>query len=216
MSAPLRVLIADDHPVVRRGLRALLETEPGIAIVGEATDGREAVAAVRALAPAVVLLDLEMPHLDGLGAIDAILAERPETAILVLTSFSTDDKALAAIRAGALGFLRKETGPDELLAAIRQVGRGEPALPPTLARQVLRAFAAPPAAPAPATLTPRETEVLRHIARGASNDEIAAALHIGEATVRSHVSSILAKLGLASRTQAALYALRAGIATLDP
>ena len=219
MSAPLRVLIADDHPVVRRGLRALLETEPGIAIVGEAADGREAVAAVRALAPAVVLLDLEMPHLDGLGAIGAILAERPETAILVLTSFSTEDKALAAIRAGALGFLRKETGPDELLAAIRQVGRGEPALPPALARQVLRAFAAPPAAPAtpaPATLTPRETDVLRHIARGASNDEIAAALHIGEATVRSHVSSILAKLGLASRTQAALYALRAGIAALDP
>lgn len=193
MGDQLRLLIVDDHLVVRHGLRALLSTEPGLAIVGEAADGREAIVAVRNLAPDVVILDLEMPQLDGLAAIGAILAERPETAILVLTGFATDDKALAAVRAGALGYLLKETGPDELIAAIRQVGRGEPALPPALARNVLRAFASPtPAAepPAPA-LTPRETDVLRLIAHGASNDEIAMALHIGEAPVRSHVSSIL-------------------------
>lgn len=218
MSAALRLLIVDDHLVVRRGLRALLATEPGLTIVGEAADGRAAIAATRDLAPDVVLLDLEMPTLGGLAAIGAILAERPETAILILTSFATADTALAAVRAGALGYLLKGAGPDELIAAIRQVGRGEPSLPPALARNVLRAFAGPrpeEVAPPAAALTPRETDVLRLIARGDSNDAIAATLHIGEATVRSHVSSILAKLGLASRTQAALYALRHGIATLD-
>lgn len=221
MSAPLRIVIADDHLVVRRGLRALLATEPGLEVVGEAANGIEAVAAVRTLAPAVVILDLEMPQMDGLTAIGAILAERPETAILVLTSFSTDDKVLPAIRAGALGYLLKDTGPEELIGAIRQVGRGEPALPPQIARTVMRGLTrptapppAPPAPPAATPLTPRELTVLQQLARGASNAEIAADLSVSEATVRTHVSSILNKLRLTSRTQAALYALREGLATL--
>jgi NarL family two-component system response regulator LiaR len=220
MSAPLRILIADDHLVVRRGLRALLATEPGLEVVGEAANGREAVAATRTLAPAVVILDLEMPQMDGLTAIGAILAERPDTAILVLTSFSTDDKVLPAIRAGALGYLLKDTGPEELIAAIRQVGRGEPALPPQIARTLMRGLtrpAAPTASPPPhptSPLTPRELTVLQQLASGASNAAIAADLGVSEATVRTHVSSILNKLHLTSRTQAALYALREGLATL--
>jgi NarL family two-component system response regulator LiaR len=222
MTAPLRIVIADDHLVVRRGLRALLDTEPGLLVVGEAANGLEAVAAVRTLTPDVVVLDLEMPQMDGITAIGAILAERPGTAILVLTSFSTDDKVLPAIRAGALGYLLKDTGPEELIGAIHQIGRGEPALPPNIARTVMReltrrpAHATPrPTVPASSSLTPRELTVLQQIARGASNAEIAADLSLSEATVRTHVSSILNKLRLTSRTQAALYALRNGLATIE-
>lgn len=216
MTAPIRVVIADDHPIVRRGMRALLATEPGIALVGEAADGAEAVREVLALRPDVVLMDLEMPHLDGIAAIRAILAQRPETRILVVTSFSTDDKVFAAIKAGALGYLLKDSSPEALIAAIGQVHRGEPSLHPAIARKVLGELARPAALP-PATdpLTARELAVLQLIARGLGNQEIADQLAISEATVRSHVSSILGKLHLASRTQAALYALREGLASLE-
>ena len=157
-----------------------------------------------------------MPHLDGIAAIRAILAQRPETRILVVTSFSTDDKVFAAIKAGALGYLLKDSSPEALIAAIGQVHRGEPSLHPAIARKVLGELARPAALP-PATdpLTARELAVLQLIARGLGNQEIADQLAISEATVRSHVSSILGKLHLASRTQAALYALREGLASLE-
>jgi NarL family two-component system response regulator LiaR len=216
MTAPIRVVIADDHPIVRRGMRALLATEPGIALVGEAADGAAAVREVLALAPDVVLMDLEMPQMDGIAAIRAILAERPETRILVVTSFSTDDKVFAAIKAGALGYLLKDSSPEALVGAIHQVYRGEPSLHPTIARKVLGELARPAALPsAPDPLTARELAVLQLVARGLGNQEIADTLSISEATVRTHVSSILGKLHLASRTQAALYALREGLASLE-
>ena len=216
MSETIRILVADDHLVVRRGVRALLATEPGIDVVGEATDGVEAVRAAAELAPDVLLLDLEMPRLDGVEALRRVLAERPGTRVLVLTSFATDDKVFPAIKAGALGYLLKDSDPDDLARAIRQVHRGESSLHPAVARKVLRELARPPERPpTPDPLSAREVEVLRLVARGLGNQEIADALGIGEATVRSHVSSILAKLHLASRTQAALYALREGLARLE-
>ncbi len=216
MSDAIRVLVADDHLVVRRGVRALLATEPGIEVVGEAADGVEAVRAAAELAPDVLLLDLEMPRLDGVEALRRVLAERPGTRVLVLTSFATDDKVFPAIKAGALGYLLKDSDPDDLARAIRQVHRGESSLHPAVARKVLRELArSPERPPTPDPLSAREVEVLRLVARGLGNQEIADALGIGEATVRSHVSSILAKLHLANRTQAALYALREGLARPD-
>jgi NarL family two-component system response regulator LiaR len=217
VSESIRVLVADDHTVVRKGIRAVLSTEPGIEVVAEAADGAEAVEAVRTLAPDVVLMDLVMPTMSGIDALRQILAEQPGARILVLTSFATDDQVLPAIRAGALGYLLKDSGPEELVRAIHQVHRGESSLHPRVARQVLDQLARPAAltSPEPATpLTGRELEVLRLVARGLSNQEIAAALVLSEASVRVHVSSILGKLQLASRTQAALYALRQGLASL--
>jgi NarL family two-component system response regulator LiaR len=217
VSEPIRVLVADDHAVVRTGIRAVLSTEAGIEVVGEAADGAEAVAAARAVAPDVVLMDLVMPTMNGIDALRQILSDQPGVRILVLTSFATDDQVLPAIKAGALGYLLKDSGPEELVRAIRQVHRGESSLHPRVARQVLDELAqpAPPPTPEPAAaLTSRELEVLRLVARGLGNQEIAAALVLSEATVRVHVSSILSKLQLASRTQAALYALRQGLASL--
>jgi NarL family two-component system response regulator LiaR len=216
MSDPIRVLIADGHLVIRRGIRALLATEPSITVVGEAENGADAVRAAAELAPDVVLMDLVMPELDGIEATRQILAARPSTRILVLTSFATDDQVFPAIRAGALGYLLKDSSPEELVRAIGQVHRGESSLHPSIARKVLAELTKPPQRPATADpLTERELAVLRLIARGQSNQGIAASLVISEATVRTHVSSILGKLQLASRTQAALYALREGIAPLD-
>jgi len=216
MNDTIRVLIADDHPLVRRGIRSLLSTEPGIEVVGEATDGIEAVEGAAQLRPDVILMDLVMPRLDGIEALRQILAGTPECRILVLTSFATHEQVIPAIRAGALGYLLKNSGPDELLRAIRQVHRGEAALHPGVASQILQELAHPvQRPPAPEVLTERETEVLRLVAHGRSNHEIAADLVISVATVRAHVSSILSKLHLGSRTQATLYALREGLATLD-
>lgn len=216
MSAAIRVLIADDHAVVREGLHALIGTEPGMAVVGEASDGVEAVDQARALAPDVILMDLMMPRLDGIGAIEVIKGERPDARILVLTSFAEDEKVFGAIKAGALGYLLKEAAPPELLQAIRDVAAGEAALHPAIARKVIRELARPPdLPPTEEPLTDREVEVLALVAKGLSNQEIADTLIISERTVRTHVSNILDKLQLANRTQAALYALREGIATLD-
>lgn len=216
MTSLIRVLIVDDHMVVRTGIRALLALEPDIEVIGEARDGAEAVVEVGRLQPDVILMDLVMPEMDGIAAIEQIRAGRPDARILVLTSFEADDKVFPAIRAGALGYTLKDFGPAELVRAIQRVHRGESSLHPTIARRVLQELAQPPQRPPTSDpLTEREVEVLRLVAHGDSNHEIAAALRIGEGTVRVHVSNILSKLHLASRTQAALYALREGLASLD-
>jgi NarL family two-component system response regulator LiaR len=216
MSENIRVLIADDHAVVREGLRTLIGTEPGIEVAGEAEDGIEAVRKASSLQPDVILLDMVMPHKDGLEAIIEIVAENQGVHILVLTSFSHDDKVFPAIKAGALGYLLKNASPQALLDAIRDVHRGEPAMSPDIARKLMlemqRSSELPPTEE---PLTDREMDVLRLIAQGLTNQEIAGRLVIGTGTVRTHVSNILAKLHLANRTQAALYALREGLAPLD-
>lgn len=216
MCETIRVLVADDHAIVRWGLRALLASEPGFDLVGEAADGAEAVQLATQLNPDVILLDMVMPHMDGLETIDALKAQNPRVRILVLSSFADDDKVFGAIKTGALGYLVKDCTPQEVLRAIREVARGEASLHPTVARKLIRELNQEPGSLSSAgePLTEREIEVLRLVAQGLSNQEIADSFVISERTVRTHVSSILGKLHLASRTQAALYALRQGIAQL--
>jgi DNA-binding NarL/FixJ family response regulator len=215
MSEVIRVYIADDHPIVRRGIKQLLGTEGNIEVVGEATNGREAIADMDKLKPDIVLMDLVMPVMDGIEAIRQIKAGHPSIQILVLTSFATDDKVFPAIKAGALGYLIKDTGPDELVRAIRQVHQGQPTLHPSIAQKLLKELTlTSEQPPSPDPLTEREVEVVKLIARGLSNYEIAETLVVSVATVYTHVSRILDKLHLASRTQAALYALREGLASL--
>lgn len=216
MTATIKVLVADDHAIIRKGIRALLSTRPDIDVVGEAASGPDAVALVASLNPDVVLMDLVMPGGGGIEAIQAITTQWPEARVLVLTSFATDDKVFPAIKAGALGYLLKDSEPDDLERAIRRVYEGESSLHPAIARKLLQEISSPSkATPTQDPLTEREVEVLQAIARGCSNREIAGCLFISEATVRTHVSNILSKLHLASRTQAALYALRSGLASLD-
>jgi NarL family two-component system response regulator LiaR len=218
MNAPetIRLLIADDHRIVREGLRALFATEPGIELVGEAADGEQAVALARQLRPDVILLDMVMPRKDGLGAIGEIKQDNPQARILVLTSFAEDDKVFPAIKGGALGYLLKDASPAELLTAIRDVYHGEASLHPTIARKLIKELNRPvELPPTQDPLTEREVEVLRLVAQGLSNDDIAAKLVVSERTVRTHVSNILDKLHLANRTQATLYALKQGLAKLD-
>lgn len=212
----IRVLIVDDHAIVRGGITALLAQVPDIEVVGEASDGQGAITQAAILHPDVILMDLVMPNVDGIEAIRQITARQPESRILVLTSFAADDKVFPAIKAGALGYLLKESRPADLIEAIRQVYRGESALHPTIARKVLQELTRPPdRPPTPDPLTEREMDVLRLVAQGLGNQEIAAKLHVGDATVRTHVSNILAKLHLANRIQVALYALREGLVSLD-
>lgn len=213
---PIRVLIADDHTIVRRGIRALLSTKPDLAVVGEARNGREAIALAETLRPDVILMDLVMPDVDGVEATRQIAARQLGARILVLTSFSTDDKVFPAIKAGALGYLLKDSETDELVEAIRRVSQGQVWLHPSIARKVLQELSDAPRQPLTTEpLTEREVQVLRLVAQGLSNREIADKLTVGEATIHTHVSSILSKLHLASRTQAALYALREGLASLE-
>jgi NarL family two-component system response regulator LiaR len=226
----ISVLIADDHAIVRKGLRTLIASEPGMEVAGEAADGLEAVEQARTLQPDVILLDLVMPHQSGLEALVEIRHANPNARVLVLTSFAEPDKVLPAIRAGALGYLLKDTTPEELLHAIYNVCHGEPHLHPSIARMVLRELESPslpsgshakpdqngnghPTGKDP--LTDREVEVLQLVARGLTNQDIAKSLVISERTVGNHIGSILRKLRLANRTQAALYALRQGLATLE-
>jgi len=209
------VLIADDHPVVRKGIRHLLETEPGIELVGEAANGREAVRKFVDVKPDVVLLDLVMPELDGIGAIRAIKMADDHARILVLTTFASEDMLFPAIQAGALGYLLKDTEPEDLVQAIKRVHSGEVSLSPAIAQKVLGEISRRSDRPLTTDpLTGREVEVLGLLARGLANRQIAGQLVISEATVRTHVGNILSKLHLASRTQAALYALREGLASL--
>ncbi|WP_434743649.1 response regulator [Micromonospora sp. SH-82] len=216
-SRPVRILLADDHTLVRTGFRVILEVEGDIEVVGEAADGEQAVALAAALAPDVVLMDVEMPKLDGLAATalitDAATPDAPGPAVLILTTFDRDDYLFAALRAGASGFLLKNGTPEALVDAVRVLARGDGLLAPELTRRVISAFTRPtgPAtvggnAPALAQLTPREHEVLILVARGASNAEIAGTLGLGEATVKTHVSRMLAKLGLRDRVQAVIFA----------
>ena len=212
----IRVLIVDDHSVVRRGLNALLATEPGIEVAGEAADGRQAVERAVQLRPDVVIMDLVLPEIDGVEAIRRIRTRLPESRILVLTSFGSDEMLFPALKAGALGYLLKDATPEELVRAIRATAKGLSSLNQTVARRLLAELSSDGAKrPRGEILTRRETEVLCSLARGLSNDGIAESLKISEATVRTHVSNILFKLGLDNRTQAALFALREGLATLD-
>lgn len=214
---PIRVLLTDDHAIVRKGVRALLATEQNIEVVGEACSGVEAVAQAEVLHPDVILMDLVMPELDGIEATRQITTKLPGVHILVLTSFAADEKVFPAIKAGALGYLLKDSSPEELVGAIRKVHRGEPSLEPSIARKVLMELSHPPKQQ-PLTadpLTEREFDVLRLLAQGCSNKDIAVKLSVSELTVRTHVSNILSKLHLASRTQAALYALQKGITSLE-
>ena len=216
MTETIRVLIADDHTVVRGGLVDLLEEVEGIELVAEAADGIEAVLRARATKPDVILMDLMMPRKTGIEAIEEIRKESPNARILVLTSYSDDDKVFAAIKAGALGYLLKETSTQDLLQAIRDVNRGESSLHPAIARKLIRELNRPTTLPASEDpLTEREADVLILVARGLSNQEIADKLIISERTERTQVSNNLSKLHLANRTQAALYALKEGLTGLD-
>jgi NarL family two-component system response regulator LiaR len=212
----VRVLIVDDHAIVRKGIRALLSEAGGFEVVGEAGSGQEAVLRAQESSPDVILMDVLMPGMDGIEATRLITSRQPKTRILVLTSFAADNKVFPAIKAGALGYLLKDSSPEELVRAIRQVHRGEPSLHPTIARKLLQEIARPAELqPAPEALTDREMTVLRLIAQGLSNQEIADRISVSEPTVRAHVSRILGKLHLASRTQAALYAVREGLTDAD-
>jgi two-component system, NarL family, response regulator LiaR len=230
--ASIRILIVDDHAIVREGLRALIEGKPGLSVAGEAANGEEAVRLAAALVPDVILMDLVMPVMDGITAISKIKAVQPEARILVLTSFADDEQVFAAVREGALGYLLKDSSPAELVEAIRSVYHGQPSLTPSVARKLLvgaqeldrpAMVTQEPVAPRPEAqrqappdlLTEREIEVLRLVAKGLSNQDIAQVIMVGEGTVRFHVSNILSKLQLENRTQAVLYALRTGLAKLD-
>jgi NarL family two-component system response regulator LiaR len=212
----IHVLVVDDHAIIRRGMKAVLELVPDINIVGEAENGVEAVAQAEKFHPDVILMDLVMPVMDGIEATRKIKAIQPEARILVLTTFTGEEMIFPAIKAGALGYQLKDSSPETLVEAIRQVYRGEPSLHPLIARKVLQELLTPSEKP-PTTdpLTQREVEVLRLIAQGCENKAISEKLVISEATTRTHVSNILSKLHLASRTQAALYALREGLASLE-
>jgi DNA-binding NarL/FixJ family response regulator len=212
----IRVFLVDDHAVVRRGIRSYLEMIPDMQVVGEAADGQEAVERVVTLAaaggpPDVVMMDLVMPRMDGIAATKAIKERWPAIEVVAMTSFTEADKVHGALEAGATGYLLKDAEADELAAAIRAARRGEVHLDAAVAKQLTRSLVTPGAEGVQA-LTQREQEILRLVAQGLSNQQIADGLSISERTARSHVSNILAKLGLASRTQAALWAIRQGIA----
>ena len=211
----IRVLIADDHKIVRQGLRFLLSQEAGIEVAGEAADGVAALEAVRALRPDVVLLDLFMPGLDGIAVLKALQADGLASGVLVLTSSQDDAHLVQAIRAGALSYLPKTADVDQVVASVRAAARGESVLQPAATARLLKELRRGSAADPLGRLTPRERDVLTEVARGRSNREIARALSVSEETVKSHVSSILAKLGLADRTQAAIFGLRRQLVPLD-
>ena len=213
---PIRVLVVDDHAIIRKGMRAVLELVPDIELVGEAENGKQALKLDLELHPDVILMDLMMPEMDGITCTRTIKAQRPEVSILVLTNFAGEDMIFPAIKAGAMGYHLKDSSPEALQEAIRQVARGESSLHPLIAKKVLDELHEPPEDQGSyESLTRREMEVLTLIAKGLENREIARQLVVSEATVRTHVSNILGKLHLATRTQAALYAIKEGLTSLD-
>ncbi|GAA1402025.1 response regulator [Catellatospora coxensis] len=215
----IRILVADDHRLVRTGFRVILETEDDLTVVGEAADGEQAVALAASTAPDVVLMDVEMPGVDGLEATRRITGAGDGPAVLILTTFDRDDYLFAALQAGASGFLLKNGSPEALIEAVRVLARGDALLAPEITRRVIAKFARPVAAPPAGSaqelkeLTPREYEVLVLLAGGATNAEIATRLFLGEATVKTHVSRVLAKLRLRDRTQAVVFAYEHGVVT---
>lgn len=214
---PIRILIADDHAVVREGLNSLISMKPDMSVVGEAADGLDVVHKARELQPDIILMDMVMPRQSGMQAIQQLKQENNPARILVLSSFAEDEQIFPAIKAGALGYLLKDSSPRELIRAIRNVHSGQSSLHPTIARKLIgelseSSMEQPTAAD---SLTGREIDVLKLVARGYSNQEIAGKLFVSDRTVGKHVSNILEKLHLANRTQAALYALREGLASLE-
>jgi DNA-binding NarL/FixJ family response regulator len=208
----IRILLVDDHSVVRQGLKMFLALDPALEVVGEAADGAEALRLAHQLQPDVVLMDLLMPVMDGIAATTAIRKELPDVEVIALTSVLEDASVTGAVRAGAIGYLLKDTEADDLVRAIRAAAEGQVQLSPQALARLMREVRAPEN---PETLTERETDVLRLLAQGLSNKEIGRSLHIGEKTVKTHVSNILNKLGVPSRTQAALFAVRIGLAPAD-
>jgi NarL family two-component system response regulator LiaR len=214
MNNPIRILIADDHPIVRQGMEVVLNAQPDMELVGQATNGQEAVNLANETSPDVIIMDLQMPVKDGLTAIQEIKEADLQAQILILTSYPDDDKVLTAIKTGAIGFLLKDSPPEHLLDAVRTVHRGESALHPTIARKLVQEVREPSSLPlSKEPLTPREVDVLKCLATGMSNREIAYKLNVSVRTVTTHVRNILDKLHLANRTQAALYAVEQGIVT---
>jgi DNA-binding NarL/FixJ family response regulator len=208
----IRIVIADDHSVVRQGLRMFLSLDPELEVIGEAANGQEAVSAAHQLKPDVVLMDMLMPVMDGIEATRTIRSELPDTEVIALTSVLEDNAVVGAVKAGAIGYLLKDTQADELCRAIKAAAAGQVQLSPQAAARLMREVRAPDS---PQSLTEREVDVLRLLAAGRANKEIAMALTIGEKTVKTHVSNILMKLGVQSRTQAALYAAQIGLAPLE-
>jgi DNA-binding NarL/FixJ family response regulator len=204
----IRILLVDDHSVVRQGLKMFLALDPELEVVGEATNGEEALRRAQTLQPDVVLMDLLMPVMDGIAATAAIRKAFPDTEVIALTSVLEDASVTGAVRAGAIGYLLKDTEADELVRAIKAAANGQVQLSPQALTRLMREVRAPES---PETLTERETDVLRLLAQGLANKEIAHTLHLGEKTIKTHVSNILSKLGVPSRTQAALYAVRIGL-----
>ena len=214
MNERIRILIVDDHPLIREGLRAILETQPDMELVGEARDGNEAVARAQALKPDVILMDLALPHMDGVEATRQIIQNDPLVRVLILSNYLDDDKVFGVLKAGAKGYLIKETNPQDLRQAVRAVYQGKSALDPAVQRKLVDQFAQTTGKSASSkdNLTEREQEVLRLMAQGLTNPQIGHKLSIAEGTVRFHVSNVLKKLGLKNRTKAVLYAVHNGLA----
>jgi NarL family two-component system response regulator LiaR len=216
VNKPIRVLIVDDHTIIRKGIIALLETETTIEVIGEAEDGYKSIREYFRLKPDVMLLDLILPDISGIDVIKKILKKDQEAKIVVLTSFAADDQVFPAIQSGAMGYLLKDTDPENLIAAIHQVHKGESSLSPVIARKVMQEiFNSGKEETIPDPLTKREIEVLQVLVKGKTNQNIAEILSISESTVRKHVSNILGKLQLATRTEAALYAIKEGIIAFE-
>lgn len=212
----IKILIVDDHTIVRKGIKALLAETSDIQVVGEADNGLEGINLSKQLEPDVILMDLLMPKMDGIEATRRITSQQPNARVLVLTSFVGDEKILPAIKAGALGYMLKNSEPSELIRSIHKVYRGEPLLHPNIARKLMREILNHPSNElTPETLTAREVEVLHLLSKGLTNEEIASRLTLSEVTVRTHISHLLSKLQLANRVQATLYALREGIVSIE-